>query len=69
MRQPLKKSSAEIKSITRRLDNVAIMKDGVSVAKTDGATGFMHGTNYIGLVLVFSSYDEAKLAVETLRGQ
>ena len=65
----INKSSAEIKRIAHTLDNVSIMKDGVSVAKTDGATGFMHGTNYIGLVLVFSSYDEAKLAVETLRGQ
>lgn len=65
----INKSSAEVKSIAHTSDSVAIMKDGVFVAKSDGVTGFMHGTNYVGLVLVFSSYDKAKLAVKTLSGQ
>ena len=50
----INKSSAEIKSIAHTSDNVAILNDGVFVLRTDlGTTGFMHGTNYIGLVLIF----------------
>jgi len=64
----INKSSTEVKSIAHSSDTVAIMKDGVLVAKSDGATGFMHGTNYVGLVLIFDSYDEAELTVKTLRG-
>jgi hypothetical protein len=66
------KSSTEVEAIVKsRPRCVRIMKDGVVVVETDGGcTGYTdHKTNWVGLVLLFSKYDQAKLAAKTLRGE
>lgn len=61
------KTSSEIQAIVG--SDAQIMRDGVMVTKTDGGSGgYRKGTNYIGLVLMFSKYDQAKLAEQALRG-
>jgi hypothetical protein len=65
------KSSEEIKAILDSHPRAKIMRDGVVVAETidGGCGGYVDGhTNYVGLVLVFSKYDQAKLAEKALRG-
>ena len=70
------KSSDEIKAIAKRRPRgrVKVMKDGVVVAETPdwwygGQVEIVRGqTNFIGLVLIFKKYDQAKLAEKALRG-
>jgi hypothetical protein len=65
------KSSAEIQAIARIHPRGQVMKDGVVVAETvaGGCGGYLNGTtNYVGLVLIFSNYEQAKLAEKALRG-
>ena len=62
------KSSAEIKGILDRGQDVGVFSGGKLVAKTDlGCGALRQGTNYIGLVLVFSNYEQAKLAEKALQ--
>jgi hypothetical protein len=67
------KDSEEIKTIAIKQPQIQIVKDGVVVAETDGGCSLWKKitngqTNNIGLVLLFSDYDKAKLAEKTLRG-
>ena len=65
------KTSAEIKAIADKHPSARIMRnDGVILAETvaGGCNGYVDGTNYIGLVLIFTNYDQAKIAAQTLRG-
>jgi len=65
------KTSAEIKAIIDSHPRAKIMRDGVVVAETvdGGCGGYVDKhTNYIGLTLIFSKYDEAKAAEKALRG-
>jgi len=66
------KTSAEIKTIANSHPRAKIMRDGVVVAETvdGGCGGYVDKhTNYIGLTLIFSKYDEAKVAEKALRGE
>jgi hypothetical protein len=70
------KNSAEIKAIAKRRPRgqAKVMKNGVVIAETpEGGFGghvqIVDGqTNFIGLTLTFSNYDQAKLAEKALRG-
>jgi hypothetical protein len=65
------KTSAEIKTIIDSHPRAKIMWDDVVMAETveGGCGGYVDKhTNYVGLVLIFSKYDQAKLAEKTLRG-
>ncbi len=66
------KTSAEIEAIVHRHPQVQVVQDGRIVTATDGGCGGLaddvHGQrNYVGLVLIFDNYDQAKLAEKTLR--
>jgi hypothetical protein len=66
------KTSAEIKSIRDSHPRAKIMREGVVVAETvdGGCAGYCDKhTNYIGLILIFSKYDEGKAAEKALRGE
>jgi len=65
------KSPDEIKAIASSHPTVKIMKDGVEVAETalGGSVEYLDKKNIcVGLDLIFETYDEAKLAANTLRG-
>jgi hypothetical protein len=65
------KTPAEIKTIMDSHPRAKIMQDGVVVAETveGGCGGYVDKhTNYVGLTLIFSKYDEAKAAEKALRG-
>jgi hypothetical protein len=66
------KTSDEIKVMCENAYEVQIVKDGIIVTKTDrgfcGVTDETH-TNYLALDLLFSKYDQARLAEKTLRGE
>ena len=63
------KSSLEIKAIVDKQCDAQIMSGGAVVTATDGGCGaLIKGTNYIGLVLLFSHLDQARLAENALRG-
>jgi hypothetical protein len=67
------KTSEEIKAIAVEHPEIQIVKDGVVVTETDGGCALRKKiangqTNNIGLVLLFSDYEKAKLAEKTLRG-
>ena len=64
------KTSAEIKAIRDTHPRAKIMQDGIVVAEAVGCGGLTENhTNYIGLVLIFSKYDEGKTAEKALRGE
>jgi hypothetical protein len=65
------KTSTEIKAIHDSHPRFKIMQDGVVVAETYGGCGGWvdKQTNYVGLVLIFSKYDEGKAAEKALRGE
>lgn len=65
------KTSAEIKAIRDSHPRAEIMQDGVVVAETidGGCGGYVDKhTNFVGLVLIFTKYDQAKAAEKALRG-
>jgi len=65
------KSSEEIETLVWSPNHRAqIMKDGVVVAESEGYAGYLDSTGekFKGLDLLFSNYDEAKLAEKALRG-
>jgi hypothetical protein len=65
------KSPEEIKAIANSHPTVKIMKDGVEVAETALGASFEYldkNNTYIGLDLIFDTYEEAQLAAKTLRG-
>ncbi len=65
------KKSEDIKAIVSSHPRVKIVKDGKTVVPDAGCTGYRDhtGTNYVGLVLLFHSYDEAALAEKTLKAE
>ena len=66
------KTSAEIEAIRDSHPRAKIIRDGIVVAETvdGGCAGYCDKhTNYIGLVLIFSKYDEGKAAEKALRGE
>ena len=66
------KTPAQIKAIHDSQPHFKIVRDGVVVAETLGPAScggcIDKHTNYVGLVLSFGKYDEAKAAVSALRG-
>jgi len=65
------KTNDEIQAILHSHPRVQISKeDGTVVVKDAGCTGLLDrtGTNHVGLVLLFRTHDELKLAEKTLRG-
>jgi len=67
------KTSEEIEAIRKQRPVVQVMKNGSVVAET-GAISFWDNetegkTTHLGLVLIFSSYAEAKEAEKALRGE
>jgi hypothetical protein len=64
------KKSDVIKAIANGDPHGQIVKDGVVMVEADFVCGVGDGTstNCIGLVLGFKTYDQAKLAEKTLRG-
>jgi hypothetical protein len=66
------KTSAEIKAIADSHVHAKIMRDCAVVAETGegDCIGYFDGhTNYVGLVLIFKEYDDAKAAKRALRGE
>ena len=65
-----RKTSDEIKAIVNAHLRVQIVKDGAVVVRDAGCTDFRDrtGTNYVGLVLLFHTYNELKVAEKTLSG-
>ena len=70
------KTSAEIKAIANSAYEFQIVKNGVVVAQTDKGCAILtdqwthpDSPHNVGLVLLFSDYDQAKLAEKTLRGE
>lgn len=65
------KTPEEIEKIVMRHPRVQIMQNGIVVTETDrGCSPLRDGKTkkYLGLVLLFFSYEEAKTAVKALRG-
>ena len=64
------KTSEEIRAIRDSHPRAKIMRDGVVVAETvdGGCGGYVDKhTNFVGLVLIFHKYDQAKAAEKALR--
>lgn len=65
------KTSKEIRAISDSHPHVKIMRDGMIMAETvdGGCAGWVDKqTNFVGLVLIFNNYDQAKAAEKALRG-
>jgi hypothetical protein len=63
------KSSAEIKAIRDNYPRARIMRDGVVVGEAVCGGYVDRQTNFVGLVLIFEKYDEARAAEKALRGE
>ena len=68
------KTSAEIEAIVREHPGIQIVRDGAVAVESENCTGLASGEvngqrRYTGLVLIFDTYDQAKLAEKALRGQ
>lgn len=62
------KTHKEIRAILDTFPRIQIVKDGVVVIKDAGCTGYQDKTGkLIGLLLLFHTYEELKLAEKTLR--
>jgi hypothetical protein len=65
------KSSEEIEALACGIHRAQILKDGIAVTEPAGYGAILahDGKRYVGLGLLFTSYDQAKLAEKTLRGE
>jgi hypothetical protein len=66
------KSSEEIEALVSGVNRqpVKIMKDGLVVTESPGYTAQLDRQhNFVGMILIFTNYDQTKLAEQTLRGE